>query len=244
MLERVLALKTPVVSFHFGVPERSVLKALHDAGTYVIGCATHVKEAQLLEQGGVDAIIAQGVEAGGHRGTFAVPYHHGELGLLALLPQVVDAVSLPVIAAGGISDGRGVAAALTLGAAAVQLGTAFLATPEAALDPIYRRTLLEPRAAETRLTKLLTGRPARAIATRYIDEMREHEDEVLEYPLQRALSLQLAKASLARDSPEFHIMWAGQNASRLRTSPAAQLLETLAAESSEALRAGQSRLGA
>lgn len=244
MLECVLALKPAAVSFHFGVPDRAVLDALKRAGIYVMASATHVKEAQLLEQAGLDAIVAQGVEAGGHRGTFAVPYAQGELGLLSLLPQVVDSVRVPVIAAGGIADGRGIAAALTLGAAAVQLGTLFLATPEALIDPIYRRTLFEPRAAETRVTKLWTGRPARAIVTRYLDEMRAYEDEMLEFPLQRVLSLQLDRSALAKDSPEFHAMWAGQNASRLRALPAAQLLEALAAETVEAMRAGQSRVGA
>jgi nitronate monooxygenase len=235
MLEVVLELKPPVVSFHFGVPEPAAGAALHAAGIRIFASATTVAEARALEDWGVDAVIAQGFEAGGHRATFAAGFSEGEIGLMALLPQIVDAVGVPVIAAGGIADGRGIAAALMLGASAVQLGTAFLGCPEATLDPLYRRVLGEPRAARTRVTTLLSGRPARAIVTRFMDEMREHEGQAAEFPLQRSFTGWLAKAAASRSDPEFSSLWAGQAAPLLRRLPAADLVATLARETDAAL---------
>jgi nitronate monooxygenase len=235
MLDRVLALRPPVVSFHFGLPDRQALAALRGAGVKVMASATTVAEARLLQAAEVDAIIAQGVEAGGHRGTFASSHSEGQIGTLALVPQVVDAVSVPVIAAGGIADGRGIAAALMLGAAGVQLGTAFLGCPEAQLDPLYRATLLEARAAHTRITTVMTGRPARAIVTRFIEEMAAEEGRTLDFPLQRALTGPLAKAGAARGTPEFMALWAGQAAPLIRPMPAAQLVATLVRETESAL---------
>ncbi|SVD26271.1 uncharacterized protein METZ01_LOCUS379125, partial [marine metagenome] len=140
-LEAVLEMAPAVVSFHFGLPSESLFRPLRDRGIFTMSSATNVAEARALESRGVDAIIAQGFEAGGHRGTFAEPYAAGEIGTLSLVPQVVDAVSIPVIAAGGIADGRGIAAALALGAEGVQLGTAFLTCPESAVPPVYRDAL-------------------------------------------------------------------------------------------------------
>jgi nitronate monooxygenase len=236
MLERVLALRPAAVSFHFGLPEAAHVAALKQAGSFVSSSATSVAEARWLEQQGVDAIIAQGAEAGGHRGVFAEPVTQLELGLFALLPQVVDAVRVPVIAAGGIVDGRGIAAAFALGASAVQLGTAFLTTSESAIDPLYRSTLAAAGVKDTRITTVFTGRPARAIVTRFIVEQAELEGQALEFPLQRALTTPLARASAAQQSPDFHIMWSGQNASQPRVMPAAELVRTLIAETERAWR--------
>jgi len=230
MLKLVLALRPPVVSFHFGLPAADVRAALRQAGIKVLGSATTVAEAKALQDCGVDAVIAQGAEAGGHRGTFAASSSEGQIGTMALVPQVVDAVSVPVIAAGGIADGRGIAAALMLGAAGVQLGTAFLGCPEANLDPLYRRTLLEPRAAHTRVTTVLSGRPARAIVTRFIEEMAGEEGRTLAFPLQRSLSAPLGKAGAAKGTPEFLAMWSGQAAPLLRQLPAADLVAALERE--------------
>jgi nitronate monooxygenase len=228
MLEVLLDRRPPVVSFHFGLPDAEAMTALRAAGIRLLASATTVAEARLLERGGVDAVIAQGFEAGGHRGTFAPPFPEGEIGTMALVPQVVDAVSVPVIAAGGIADGRGIAAALMLGAAGVQLGTAFLGCPEAVIGATYRRTLAEPRAARTRLTTVLSGRPARAIVTRLLDELEGEEGRTLEFPLQRVLTAHLARA--AAGDAELQAMWAGQAAPLIRTQPAAALVQRLVEE--------------
>jgi nitronate monooxygenase len=233
MLEAVLALRPPVVSFHFGLPEAAAVTALREAGIRLLGSATSVAEARLLERGGVDAVIAQGIEAGGHRGTFASPFSEGETGTMALVPQIADAVSVPVIAAGGIADGRGIAAALMLGAAGVQMGTAFLGCPETVIDPLYRRTLGEARAARTRVTTLLSGRPARAIVTRLMEDLAG--EQPLEFPLQRVLTAHLARAGAERGDAELQAMWAGQAAPLIRPLAAATLLATLVTETAAAL---------
>jgi nitronate monooxygenase len=235
MLELMLALRPPVVSFHFGLPDAPAVAALRSAGIFILSTATTAAEARLLEAGGVSAVIAQGIEAGGHRGTFASRFDEGEMGTMALVPSVVDAVRVPVIAAGGIADGRGIAAALMLGAAGVQMGTAFLGCPETVIDPIYRRTLLEPRATRTRVTTVLSGRPARAIVTRFIEEMASEEGRTPEYPLQRLLTVPLGHSGAARGDAEFQAMYCGQAAALIRPQPAADLVATLVRETEAAL---------
>src|SRR5262249_34052055 len=163
--------KPKVASFHFGLPEDGLIQRLKVAKTLVISSATTVEEARWLEDHGVDAVIAQAAEAGGHRGMFLVDHIARQAGTMALLPQIVDAVKIPVIAAGGIGDGRGIAAALALGAAGAQLGTAFLLTPEAKTAPLHRAALKQANDNSTTLTNLFTGRPARSIVNRYIREV-------------------------------------------------------------------------
>jgi nitronate monooxygenase len=227
-LDLLLALRPPAASFHFGLPDARALAAIRAARIFVLATATSVEEARILEARGADAIVAQGVEAGGHQGTFTDA--GGGLATLELVPRVAAAVALPVIAAGGIMDGRDVAAALRLGASAAQLGTAFLGCPEAQLDPLYRRTLGEPAAARTRLTTLFSGRPARAIVNRLLDELADLEGQTPAFPLQRQLVAGLAQAAASRGSAEFLAMWAGTGAARLRRMPAAELVQTLARE--------------
>ena len=193
-LQAVLDLRPPVVSFHFGLPNADAFKAIKAAGLYTLSSATNVAEARELEARGVDAVIAQGFEAGGHRGTFSEPYERGHVGTLALVPQVVDAVSIPVIAAGGIGDGRGIAAALVLGASAVQLGTAFLTCPESAAHPLYRRALNEASDDQTRITHAFSGRPARGLENRYLREMAGHEAHYPDFPILNTLTGPLRKA--------------------------------------------------
>ncbi len=171
MAEVVEETKPAVVSFHFGLPEEALLARVRRTGAKIYSSATTVAEARFLDARGVDAVIAQGAEAGGHRGMFLTDDADGQPGLFALLPQVVDAVRVPVIAAGGIADGRGIVAAFALGARAVQIGTAYLKTPQATRLPLHRRALAAARDDATRLTNLFTGRPARGLLNRF---MREH----------------------------------------------------------------------
>jgi len=228
-LEHLLAVRPAVASFHFGLPKPADVAAIKGAGIKLIGSATTPHEARALEAGGVDAVIAQGWEAGGHRGTFAPPFGEGQIGTLALVPQVVDAVGVPVIAAGGIADGRGIAAALMLGASAVQLGTAFLSCPEASVHPLHRQALAEAGRASI-VTAAFSGRPARALANRYADELASAEADLLAFPLQASQTAPLALAAAARGSSEFWAMWAGQAYPLNRSMPAAELVATLVRE--------------
>ena len=185
-LKLLLELGPKVVSFHFGLPDASALAAIRERGIVILGCATTTSEARALEHGGVDAIVAQGHEAGGHRGTFLDHVDLGTVGTMALVPQVVDAVKLPVIAAGGIGDARGIAAAAMLGAAGVQLGTAYLMCPEAGVHPLHRKALAEVSDHATVVTKLFSGRPARAIRNHLTEGLHALEGEAAPFPAQRA----------------------------------------------------------
>ncbi len=200
----------------------------------MLSSATTVAEAQALEARGVSAVIAQGYEAGGHRGTFASDLEAARVGTFALVPQIADAVACPVIAAGGIMDGRGIAAALALGAAGVQLGTAFLGCPEASLAPPYRAALRAAGDDASRVSKAFTGKPARMLVNRYVREMADAEADILDFPLQRGLSAPLAQAAAAQGSADFMPLYAGQGAGLSRELPAALLVETLIAETERA----------
>lgn len=230
MLEAVLRAGPTVVSFHFGLPDALSVAALKNSGIRVLSSATTVAEAKILEQAGADAIIAQGFEAGGHRGTFGQSLDGGGVGTLALVPQIVDAVSVPVIAAGGIADGRGIAAALALGASGVQIGTAFIPTPESGAHPIYKATVMATKGDQTRITSAFSGRPARLIANRYINEMAKFERGLPDFPLPLALTQPLAAAAISRASTDFAMMFAGQGAALARGLPAGALVERLVEE--------------
>ena len=234
-LQAVLDLRPPVVSFHFGLPNADAFKAIKAAGLYTLSSATNVAEARELEARGVDAVIAQGFEAGGHRGTFSEPYERGHVGTLALVPQVVDAVSIPVIAAGGIGDGRGIAAALALGASAVQLGTAFLTCPESAAHPLYRRALNEASDDQTRITHAFSGRPARGLENRYLREMAGHEAHYPDFPILNTLTGPLRKASAIGNNTDFLSLWSGQSAVMSRNLPACELIQLLVKETESVL---------
>jgi nitronate monooxygenase len=227
-LQLVLDLKPPVVSFHFGLPPADKLQRVKQTGAVVLSSATTVAEARELEAAGVDAIIAQGLEAGGHRGTFTAGDGAGLIGTMALLPQVVDAVRVPVIAAGGIADGRGVAAAFALGASGVQIGTAFLGCPETVVPAVYREALHKVADEDTRLTWIFTGRPARALRNRLIDELEDAE--ALEFPAQASLTKALIQTKTGSACAAFMPLWAGQGAPLTRNLPAAKLIDTLVSE--------------
>jgi nitronate monooxygenase len=223
MCEVVETLKPEIVSFHFGLPEESLLKRVKAAGCVVIASATIVKEAVWLEERGVDAIIAQGAEAGGHRSMFLTDSIETQPGTFALIPQMADAVRVPVIAAGGIADARQLAAVIALGAGAAQIGTAFLPCPESGIGPVYRDALRRARADGTALTRSFSGRPARAIRNRAIDEL----EGVLPYPAQLSLMAPLRGAE-GGPAGAFEPMWSGQSAALARELPAADVVRALA----------------
>ncbi len=233
-LAALLEIRPAVASFHLGLPRPDVMDALHEAGCRILSSATTVAEAERLAERGVDAVIAQGAEAGGHRGSFLVAGDDGPIGTLALVPQIVDAVSVPVIAAGGIGDGRGLAAALALGAGAAQIGTAFLACPEASIHPLYRAALRAARAEDTTISRAFSGRPARALRNRLTEEAG---DGALAYPAQFSMTEPLAAATARRGSSDFLAMWAGQAAPLAREMPAADLVARIITDARRVLAA-------
>jgi nitronate monooxygenase len=221
--------KPPIVSFHFGLPSAALLARVRAWGSKVLASATTVDEARWLEARGVDAIIAQGLEAGGHRGNFLRADLTTQLGTFALVPQIVAAVRVPVIAAGGIADARGVAAAMRLGASAVQIGTAYLLCPEATITPVHRAALRGAGASHTALTNLISGRPARGIMNRLMRDLGPMSDLPPEFPLATPAVAPLRAAAEAKGMGDFSPLWAGQNASGCREIPAADLTRELAA---------------
>ena len=223
-----------VLSFTFGRLPRDAIAAAHAAGMKVVGTATTVDEAVLLERDGVDAVVAQGSEAGAHRGTFAVPFEDALIGTVALVPQVVDAVRIPVLASGGIVDGRGMAAALALGAAGVQLGTAFLVCPESGIPAAYREALAHAHAHETRVTRVFSGRPARGIVNAFMRDTPEDSPAVLPYPYQNALTRAMRGAAAKANAAGRLSLWAGQGAPLARVMPAGVLVATLVEETAAA----------
>jgi len=218
-----------VVSFHFGLPSEDLLARVRALGCKIISSATTVEEARWLEAHGVDAIVAQGLEAGGHRGMFLSEDPTTQIGTFALLPQVVRAVRIPVVAAGGIADARGVTAAMALGAAGVQVGTAFLLCPEATPNAIYRAALKGDAANHTALTNVLSGRLARAISNRIVRELGPISAIAPQFPLALAPILALRAKAEGHGSHEFSALWCGQNASGCREIPAGELTRELAA---------------
>jgi len=222
-------LKPPVVSFHFGLPAADLLARVRHWGSKILASATSIDEALWLEAHGADAIIAQGLEAGGHRGHFLSHDLTLQSGLFALLPQIVDAVDVPVIAAGGIADARGVAAALALGAAGVQVGTAYLLCPESTTSAVHRAALKSAASRHTALTNLFSGRPARGIVNRAVRELGALSETAPEFPLAASAMTPLRTYAERNGSGDFSPLWAGQNARACRETPAAQLTRELAA---------------
>ena len=226
--------KPEVASFHFGLPEPALLQRVKATGAKVIASATTVREARWLEARGCDAIIAMGYEAGGHRGTFLTDDPNRDMttqiGTFALVPQVVDAVKVPVIAAGGIADARGIVAAFALGAAAVQIGTAYLFTPEAKIPAFHRAALKSAAAEETMVTNLFTGRPARGLANRLMREVGPLSTEAPHFPYAGGALIPLRAKTEAAGSNDFSNMWAGQAAPLGVELPAGDLTQRLAIE--------------
>jgi nitronate monooxygenase len=222
--------RPPVVSFHFGLPAAELLARVRSWGARVLSSATTVAEARWLEAQGVDAIIAQGLEAGGHRGLFLSDDTTTQVGTFALVPQIARAVRVPVIAAGGIADARGVAAAMALGAAGAQVGSAYLLCPEATTSAVHRAALKSDAARVTALTNLFTGRPARGIVNRLMRELGPMSPSAPAFPLATAAIAPLRARAESLGSGDFSPLWAGQNTAGCKEIPAGQLTRELASE--------------
>jgi nitronate monooxygenase len=227
------ALKTgaSAFSFTFGLLPETAVQAIKARGMLIIGTATTVEEAIALEKSGVDAIVAQGSEAGGHRGSFQADFSSGMIGTMALVPQIVDAVKVPVIASGGIMDGRGVVAALALGALAVQMGTAFLTCQEAGIPDVYKQAILNAHEDQTRITRAFSGRPARGIVNRFMREIDSDKHDVIQaFPLHNALTRPLRAAAAKQGRADLLSLWAGQGVRLARRQSAQELVARLTKE--------------
>jgi nitronate monooxygenase len=236
-INAIVAARPAMLTCTFGILDAVTLRRCREARIFTMGTATTVAEAIALKEAGVDGIFAQGAEAGAHRGTFLAPVEESLIGTLALVPQVVDATGLPVFAAGGIGDGRGVAAVLALGAHAAALGTSFLLADESGIPAAYRHALKAERARDTVLTRVFSGRTARGIANRAIAELRDPED-IAPYPYQNAMTRDIRNAAAAQGNAEFLSLWAGQAASLAREAPARDIVRDLMREA----RAAASRV--
>ena len=242
--EALVAARPAVASFTFGILTAAQVARLQAVGSYVIGTATTLAEAQAWAAVGADAVCASGMEAGGHRGTFLTPTQPGAtgaapsladfaasmVGTLPLVAQCVQALTIPVIAAGGIMGGRGIAGALALGAQAVQMGTAFLACPESGIGPAYRQALAQAQDTDTRLTRVFSGRPARGIVNAMMEALAAEEDRVPAYPVQNALTGALRRTAATQGRTSHLSLWAGQGVGAARPVPAARLMALLAQE--------------
>ena len=231
MFNMLLEQRPPVVSFHFGLPAPDKLRALKNAGMFTLATATNPQEAALIEQAGIDAIIAQGIEAGGHRGMFDTEAVDERLSTAVLVRQLAQQTALPIIAAGGIMDGSGIKAMLHLGAAAAQMGTAFILCPESAANASYRDSLKSERASRTQLTAALSGRPARGMVNRYIEFCSKvGAPRPAAYPMAYDANKHLSASAAAQGRHEFTAQWAGQGAPLARELPAAELVKALVKE--------------
>ncbi|MBS0604222.1 MAG: nitronate monooxygenase [Verrucomicrobia bacterium] len=226
-IETILLERPPVFSFTLGIPPLPILQRLKKEKIFLMGTATTLEEAQLLEMSGVDAVIAQGAEAGGHRGAFIDPQADPMLGLSTLVPLLVRSLKAPVIASGGIMNGDGIAAALAYGAAAVQMGTAFIACPESGAARPYKEALLHPRGALTQVTHVYSGRPARMIRNKFIKEMAEEEAPVAPFPYQHYLTKDIRTAASKMNRADLLSLYAGQNYPLITNLPASEIIPLL-----------------
>lgn len=225
-LDVILDMQISVLSFVFGAPDSEYLTLLQEAGITILGTATHLLEAIMLEESGVDFIVAQGGEAGGLRGTFVGQPEQGLVGIMTLVPLLAKHVAAPIIAAGGIMDGRGIAATQVLGAAGVQMGTAFLGCPESGAHPAYKALLSAGSEIATTLSRALTGRHGRVLRNRLVNELHRHEAELPGFPLQLFLTQDLRQAAMERGLTDFMALWAGQGCHLCEDRPAAELIAT------------------
>lgn len=243
-LDAVTRAAPPVASFSFSILTRDQVDALHAVGSYVVGSANTVAEARAWADVGADGVCAQGFEAGGHHGYFLADIEASSVGTMALVATVLEAVDLPVIAAGGIMNGRGVAAALALGASAVQMGSAFLLSDEALVGPVWQQAIRDAAPDTTRLTRAFSGRYARGIENRFVREMRAHQDEVPAYPVQNRLTQAMRAASNKAGDPQMMSLWAGQAASLAQSGGAGELVQRWWAEAQATAQVLAMRTGA
>jgi len=222
----------PVVSFTFGIPKQSVIEKLKARQITLVGTATSVEEAIANESAGMDAVIAQGSEAGGHRGSFTVTSgdHTPLIGTMSLIPQVVDNVSIPVIAAGGIMDGRGIVASMVLGAEAVQMGTAFLTSEESGASTLYKNAIQHSKETDTVITNVFTGKPARGIDNEFIHKMDYYDDDIPDYPIQNQLTNGIRKAAAQKGNAQWTHLWSGQSPRLSQFVSASVLIDNIVKE--------------
>jgi nitronate monooxygenase len=238
-LDVILETQVRILSFVFGAPDAAYLTLLREAGITLLGTATHLLEAIVLEESGVDFIVAQGAEAGGHRGAFVGHPEQGLVGAMTLTPLLAKHVAVPIIAAGGIMDGRGIAAARMLGAVGVQMGTAFLACPESGAHPAYKALLSQGSEIATTLTRAFTGRYGRVLRNRLVNELHTHEAELPGFPLQLFLTQDLRQAAAERGLTDFMALWAGQGCHLCEDRPAAELIAAWTAQAAALLNGGE-----
>ncbi len=216
-----------ILSFTFGVSSEDWIKRLKDEDVILIGTATTVDEAIELENKGADVVVAQGSESGGHRGTFKGKFEDSLIGTMALVPQVVDNVSIPVVAAGGIMDARGIVAALVLGASGVQMGSAFLTCKESGANDLHKNAILESKESDTVTTKVFSGKMARGIRNKFIDDFQKYENDVPPYPIQNTLTRELRQSAAKSNKPEYMSLWSGQGIRMSKTLSVKELMEEL-----------------
>ena len=230
--------KVPIFSFTFGIPSAEVIAQLKHNNILLMGTATTVQEAIEIEKSGCDVIIAQGSEAGGHRGTFLKEFSRSQIGTMALIPQIVDKATLPVAASGGIMDGRGLIAALTLGASGIQMGTAFLTCSESGIHELYKQAILDSTEESTVITKIFSGKPARGISNQFIEELENSfaNNNLPDYPIQNSLTQDIRKAAAAQNKISFMSMWSGQGTRLSRKMSAKDLIQEIQKEANDTLK--------
>jgi nitronate monooxygenase len=233
----VIEERPAVFSFTFGLPDPAALRECREHGILTIGTATTPEEGLALQEAGVDGVVAQGAEAGAQRGTFSAEREDSFIGLAALVSALVARLEIPVIGAGGIMNGRGIAATLSLGAQAAQLGTAFLACDESGISRAYRQALLDPKRGRTRLTRAFSGRWARGLENRFIVEMASKEEAILPFPAQNAFTQDIRKKAAELEVPDFLSLWAGQGVGLIRSMRAEALVNGLFKETLDAMDA-------
>ena len=233
-LEAVLAARPAIFSFTFGIPGKDAMARVRASGAAILGTATTVREGRMLAEAGVDAVVAQGAEAGAHRGTFAAPFEVAMVPMLDLVAGIAAAVRVPVIASGGIMDGRAITAALTRGAAAAQLGTAFLTCPESGAPAAHKQAILAARQDRTVITRAFSGRPARGIPNAFTAKLAGREDIILPYPLQNLLTRAMRTAAAKGGDADFLSLWAGTGAPQGRALAAGALVARLTEEMRDA----------